>query len=133
MIISGNSQVNAQTATDSAEHNEALNGAIGSAANRSGQVTITEHAKVNAKVFGRRDGAVIGSAGYIDTYVSDPFQVTISGSPTVQASVQPVSLPAAKKLGYGFGAAIGSGYQSKVPAQITLSGSPNLDLSLIHI
>lgn len=128
VIISGNSQVNAQTATDSAEHNEALNGAIGSAANRSGQVTITDHANVNAKVFGRRDGAVIGSAGYIDTYVSDPFQVTISGSPTVQASVQPVSLPAAKKLGYGFGAAIGSGYQSKVPAQITLSGSPNLDI-----
>lgn len=128
VVVSGNSQVNAQTATDSAEHNEALNGAIGSAANRSGQVTITEHAKVNAKVFGRRDGAVIGSAGYIDTYVSDPFQVTISGSPTVQASVQPVSLPAAKKLGYGFGAAIGSGYQTKVPAQISLSGSPNLDI-----
>ena len=128
LVISGNAQVNAQTAADSAEHNEALNGAIGSAANRSGKVTITDHANVNAKVFGRRDGAVIGSAGYIDTYVSDPFQVTISGSPTVQASVQPVSLPEAKKLGYGFGAAIGSGYQTKVPAQISLSGSPNLDI-----
>ena len=127
VIISGNARVNAETAKDSAEKYSAVNGAIGSAANRSGQVSLTDQANVTAKVFGRRDGAVIGSAGFIDPYVTEPFQVTISGSPTVQAVVQPVSLKT-QKLGYGFGAAIGSGYQTKVPAQITLSGSPNLDL-----
>ncbi|MDU1224614.1 SpaA isopeptide-forming pilin-related protein [Varibaculum cambriense] len=127
VVISGNARVNAETARDSAEKYTAVNGAIGSAANRSGRVSLTDQANVTAKVFGRRDGAVIGSAGFIDTYVSDPFQVTISGSPTVQAAVQPVSQQT-QKLGYGFGAAIGSGYQTKVPARITLSGSPNLDL-----
>lgn len=126
-IISGKAKVNAETAKDSAEKYPAINGAIGSAANRSGQATITNQANVTAKVFGRRDGAVIGSAGFIGTYVPDPFQVTISGSPTVQVVVQPVPLKT-QKLGYGFGAAIGSGFQTKVPAQITLSGSPNLDL-----
>ncbi|MDU7516023.1 MAG: SpaA isopeptide-forming pilin-related protein, partial [Varibaculum cambriense] len=119
--------MNAGAARDSAEKYTAVNGAIGAAANRSGRVSLTDQANVTAKVFGRRDGAVIGSAGFIDTYVSDPFQVTISDSPTVQASVQPVSQQT-QKLGYGFGAAIGSGYQTKVPAKITLSGSPNLDL-----
>lgn len=127
VVISGNARVNAETARDSAEKYTAVNGAIGAAANRSGRVSLTDQANVTAKVFGRRDGAVIGSAGFIDTYVSDPFQVTISDSPTVQASVQPVSQQT-QKLGYGFGAAIGSGYQTKVPAKITLSGSPNLDL-----
>lgn len=127
VVISGNARVNAETARDSAEKYTAVNGAIGAAANRSGRVSLTDQANVTAKVFGRRDGAVIGSAGFIDTYVSDPFQVSISDSPTVQASVQPVSQQT-QKLGYGFGAAIGSGYQTKVPAKITLSGSPNLDL-----
>lgn len=127
VVISGNARVNAETARDSAEKYTAVNGAIGAAANRSGRVSLTDQANVTAKVFGRRDGAVIGSAGFIDTYVSDPFQVSISGSPTVQAAVQPVSQQT-QKLGYGFGAAIGSGYQTKVPARITLSGSPNLDL-----
>lgn len=127
VVISGNARVNAETARDSAEKYTAVNGAIGAAANRSGRVSLTDQANVTAKVFGRRDGAVIGSAGFIDTYVSDPFQVTISDSPTVQASVQPVSQQT-QKLGYGFGAAIGSGYQTKLPAKITLSGSPNLDL-----
>lgn len=128
VIISGNAQVNAETAKDSAVIEQPLNGAIGSAANRSGQVSITDHAAVTAKVYGVRRGAVIGSAGWIDSYVSDPFKVTISGSPKVQAVVQPVSQSGAKKLAYGLGAAIGSGFQTKVPAQITLSGSPNLDL-----
>lgn len=127
VVISGNARVNAETARDSAEKYTAVNGAIGAAANRSGRVSLTDQANVTAKVFGRRDGAVIGSAGFIDTYVSDPFQVSISDSPTVQASVQPVSQQT-QKLGYGFGAAIGSGYRTKVPAKITLSGSPNLDL-----
>lgn len=127
VVISGNARVNAETARDSAEKYTAVNGAIGAAANRSGRVSLTDQANVTAKVFGRRDGAVIGSAGFIDTYVSDPFQVSISGSPTVQVAVQPVSQQT-QKLGYGFGAAIGSGYRSKVPARITLSGSPNLDL-----
>ena len=128
VIISENAQVNAETAKDSAEVEQPLNGAIGSAANRSGQVSITDHAAVTAKVYGVRRGAVIGSAGWIDSYVSDPFKVTISGSPKVQAVVQPVSQSGAKKLAYGLGAAIGSGFRTKVPAQITLSGSPNLDL-----
>lgn len=127
VVISGNARINAETAGDSAEKYTAVNGAIGAAANRSGRASLTDQANVTAKVFGRRDGAVIGSAGFIDTYVSDPFQVSISGSPTVQAAVQPVSQQT-QKLGYGFGAAIGSGYRSKVPARITLSGSPNLDL-----
>ncbi|WP_288815176.1 collagen binding domain-containing protein [uncultured Varibaculum sp.] len=128
VIIAGKAKVNAETAKDSAEIEQPLNGAIGSAANRSGQVSITDHAAVTAKVYGVRRGAVIGSAGWIDSYVSDPFKVTISGSPKVQAMVQPVSQSGAKKLAYGLGAAIGSGFQTKVPAQITLSGSPNLDL-----
>lgn len=134
VVISGNARVNAETdktspssETNPSKEGSAVNGAIGSASNRSGQVSITDQANVTAKVFGRRDGAVIGSAGFIDTYVSEPFQVTISGSPTLQAVVQPVTLKT-QKLGYGFGAAIGSGYQSKVPVKITLSGSPNLDL-----
>ena len=128
VIISEKAKVNAETAKDSAEVEQPLNGAIGSAANRSGQVSITDHAAVTAKVYGVRRGAVIGSAGWIDPYVSDPFKVTISGSPKVQAMVQPVSQSGAKKLAYGLGAAIGSGFRTKVPAQITLSGSPNLDL-----
>ena len=128
VIISGKAKVNAETAKDSAEVEQPLNGAIGSAANRSGQVSITDHAAVTAKVYGVRRGAVIGSAGWIDSYVSDPFKVTISGSPKVQAMVQPVAQSGAKKLAYGLGAAIGSGFRTKVPAQITLSGSPNLDL-----
>ena len=126
--IFGNAQVTAETDTDSLEYDEAPNGAIGAATNRSGQVSISDQAKVTAKVFGLRHGAVIGSAGYIKPYVADPFKVTISGSPTVKAYVQPVRLPKKQQLGYGFGAAIGSGLQTQVPAQITLSGSPNLDL-----
>ena len=128
VIISKKAKVNAETAKDSAEIEQPLNGAIGSAANRSGQVSITDHAAVTAKVYGVRRGAVIGSAGWIDPYVSDPFKIKISGSPKVQAMVQPVAQSGAKKLAYGLGAAIGSGFQTKVPAQITLSGSPNLDL-----
>ncbi|WP_122820198.1 SpaA isopeptide-forming pilin-related protein [Varibaculum vaginae] len=128
VIISGNAQVNAETAKDSSEIEQPLNGAIGSATNRSGRVDITDNATVTAKVYGVRRGAVIGSAGWIDSYVSDPFKITISGSPKVQAVVQPVSQSGAKKLAYGLGAAIGSGYKTQVPAQITISGSPNLDL-----
>ena len=126
--ILGNAQVNAETDPNSLGSKSATNGAIGAAANRSGQVSIADNAKVTAKVFGLRNGAVIGSAGYIHDYVTDPFKITISGSPTVQAAVQPVRAANKQRLEYGFGAAIGSGYQTKVPAQITLAGSPNLDL-----